>query len=281
MPSLLTQARNNADLPRSFATSIAAAVRHRKAYEEIEKYCMFIGYPRSGHSLVGSLLDAHPDAVISHELDALRYFKAGFRRDQVFALILEKQRRDAETGRWSGQYQYQVPNQWQGRYRRLRVLGDKKGGRSTRRMNQDPKLIDRVARMVKLPMRFVHVTRNPFDNISTMLGKKRERGTLDATIEEYFALCRGVVETHRRFGPEGVIDLRHEDLLADTETFLRTLCGFVDLEAEDDYVKDCASILFASPKRTRDSVDWSDAQVQRVHDGITEFPFLSGYTFES
>ncbi len=26
---------------------------------------MFIGYPRSGHSLVGSLLDAHPNIIVA------------------------------------------------------------------------------------------------------------------------------------------------------------------------------------------------------------------------
>ena len=46
-------------------------------FETIQLYCMFVGYPRSGHSLVGTLLDAHPDIVIAHELDALRHIRAG------------------------------------------------------------------------------------------------------------------------------------------------------------------------------------------------------------
>ena len=46
-------------------------------FETIQLYCMFVGYPRSGHSLVGAMFDAHPDIVIAHELDALRYLKAG------------------------------------------------------------------------------------------------------------------------------------------------------------------------------------------------------------
>ena len=39
---------------------------------------MFIGYPRSGHSLIGSLLDVHPNAIVAHELDALKFVGAGF-----------------------------------------------------------------------------------------------------------------------------------------------------------------------------------------------------------
>ena len=47
-------------------------------FKTVEKYCMFIGYPRSGHSLIGALLDAHPNIIIAHELNDLRYFARGF-----------------------------------------------------------------------------------------------------------------------------------------------------------------------------------------------------------
>ena len=46
-------------------------------FEKLQAYCMFIGYPRSGHSLVGSLLDAHPNIIIAHELNALQFVVAG------------------------------------------------------------------------------------------------------------------------------------------------------------------------------------------------------------
>jgi len=53
--------------------------------DRLEGYCMFIGYSRSGHTLVGSLLDAHPEMVIAHELDALKYIMAGFGRRTIFS----------------------------------------------------------------------------------------------------------------------------------------------------------------------------------------------------
>ncbi|KXJ24016.1 hypothetical protein AC249_AIPGENE25568 [Exaiptasia diaphana] len=39
----------------------------RMLYDNVETFVMFIGYPRSSHSLVGSLLDAHPEIIIPHE----------------------------------------------------------------------------------------------------------------------------------------------------------------------------------------------------------------------
>ena len=281
MSSLLQRAKNNADLPKAFVTSFVAGRKEREVFDSIERYCMFIGNPRSGHSLVGSLLDAHPEAVISHELDALRYVHAGFTRDQLYALILEKQRADAEAGRWSGVYQYAVPDQWQGRYSKLRVIGDKKGGRSTRRMLDNPRLLPKLRSLTGIPVRFVHIVRNPFDNITTMHGKKKDRSTLADTLAAYFRQCEGVEQTRRETADGEMLELRHEDLLVDTPAFLRTVCSFVGLEATDDYIASCASILFESPNRSREKGAWTPELIAEVERRMQAFSFLSSYSFES
>ena len=59
---------------------------------------MFVGYPRSGHSLIGSLLDAHPNMLVAHELSALKYLLAGFRKEQIFYLLLENSRAFTRPG---------------------------------------------------------------------------------------------------------------------------------------------------------------------------------------
>ena len=35
---------------------------------------MFIGYPRSSHSLVGAILGAHPEIIIPHQYDVIKYW---------------------------------------------------------------------------------------------------------------------------------------------------------------------------------------------------------------
>jgi len=45
-------------------------------FDKVRTYVMFVGYPRSGHSLIGSLLDAHPNVVIAHEMDALQFVQS-------------------------------------------------------------------------------------------------------------------------------------------------------------------------------------------------------------
>ena len=123
----MDRTRRWALLARAYVRSAHRSLRERTLFRDVSAYCMSVGYPRSGHTLVGSLLDTHPEIVIAHELDALRYVRLGFRRGQLYHLILETSHAFTEAGRvWTG-FDYRVPTGWQERVRLLRVIGDKKG----------------------------------------------------------------------------------------------------------------------------------------------------------
>ena len=49
---------------------------------------MFIGYPRSSHSLVGAILDAHPEIIIPHEYDVIAKWKMGLRTEKLQKYVL-------------------------------------------------------------------------------------------------------------------------------------------------------------------------------------------------
>ena len=104
-----------------------------KAYAHVKTLLFFIGYPRSRHSLLGSLLDAHPHMVIADEALALKrwcldpnkwmntsiynyydtIFQAsenavkGGRRSEVF---------EGSVANTTSGFSYYVPNQWQGSF---------------------------------------------------------------------------------------------------------------------------------------------------------------------
>jgi len=278
--SLLRLAGEASRLPRPYLASLYESWRNPTDFRDLRAFCMFLGYPRSGHSLVGSLLDAHPEMVIAHELDALKYVQARFGRRQLFHLLLGKSEEFTGRGRtWNG-YSYGVPGQWQGRYRRLRVIGDKKGGGSTHRLGSDPELLTRLRRTVRLPVKLVHVVRNPFDNISTIVLKtKKRRFTPEEGVEYYLSLCRTVREVKRRVDPADLFEMRHEEFVLRPRPKLEELCGFLGLEAPADYLDACAGVVFDLPRRTRHDLEWTPALLDRVRKGVDEFPFLHGYDF--
>ncbi len=267
-----------------YVRSELLARRDRAVLAGVGTYCLFIGHARSGHSILGALLDAHRRAVISDELDALRFVSRGFRRDQVLELSVEMARHQAraerrKAGRDGRVYSYFVPGQWQGRFERLDVVGDSRAGWTVRRLAADPGLLGRVeALMQPSEVRFIHVLRNPFDNISTMV--IRSGRWLDDAIDRYLENCRSILALAERTGPDRILRLRHEALVTEPRPTLARACTFLGLDAPDEYLDACAGILFAAPSRTRDRVAWEPADVGRVERGIEEFEFLRGYGFD-
>ena len=90
---------------------VATTRQSRKSadlFRHVETYCMFLGYPRSGHSIIGALLDAHPSAIIAHELADLKYIRAGFDRLRLFNLLLQNSQTRAHSKRKSGVYFYYI-----------------------------------------------------------------------------------------------------------------------------------------------------------------------------
>lgn len=261
-----------------YLKSFYKGFEYEKNFTSIERYCMFIGYPRSGHSLVGSLLDAHPNIVIAHELDALRYVKEGFNKKQLFYLLLEKSQRFTEAGReWTG-YSYAIPYQWNGRYRELKVIGDKKGGASTQQLAKNPELLQALKETIEVDLKIIHVIRNPYDNISTM--SKRIGQSLAKGIEDYFFLCKTVANIREKINQEDWIDVRLELLIDNPEYWLAKLCQFLGQEPPSDYLSDCASIVYKSPRNTRNEAPWTHELIQRVKNEMEKYPILNGYTYE-
>ena len=106
-------------------------------YDGVETFVMFIGYPRSSHSLVGAILDAHPEIIIPHEYGLMgkwkRFSPVKFhRRNNLFSALHQLSKRQAMFGirasanntKLSGNYTYtyHVPGLWQGGYQnRIKV----------------------------------------------------------------------------------------------------------------------------------------------------------------
>lgn len=257
-----------------------SAGRPPPALEEQAVFALFIGYPRSGHSLVGALLDAHAEMAVSHELDVLRFRAEGFSRDQILLLIAENCRRLGRLGRRWGRYGYAVPGAAQGSWRRLRVVGDKKGGETTRRLVVDPAALDGLEAFLALPLRFIHVVRDPADNISTMFLRHRAppgRDGLRMAIEHYRALARGNAALIRRLGPDRCITLWHEDFVADPKGGLGRLCRFLGVSADDAYLDAAARLVAPAPRRSRTEVEWPAAHRRALGLLMEEVPFLRRY----
>ena len=238
---------------------------------------MFLGFSRSGHSLVGALLDAHPNMIIAHELDVLKYIHTHFNKQQIYYLLLRRSQAFAAKGCQSGKYAYVVPNQWQGSYETLRIIGDKKGEGATRRLQASPWLLQRLLNTIPERLKVIQVVRNPYDNIASI--SKMYGWHLRQSAEHYFSLCETVATVQKRIPKNDLFELKHEAFVANPRAALQALCHFLGVEASDAYYTDCASIVTQSPHRTRQRVQWEPELIDLIQARMKPFPFLQGYTY--
>jgi len=268
--------------------SLLLTREERRSFDELTTFCCFVGHGRSGSTLVGALLNAHPNIVMSNELNALRRLDTGLTADQLYCVIDLVSRRQARRGSpGGGGYSYEVPGQWQGKHEGLRVIGDRKAGATAYEIVRNPLLLATLDRKVKLDKKFIHVIRNPFDAITTTYMYTIPKPTEDPDahllreIRNYFARSTAVRRIEERFGPQSLCHVFLERLIADPIGQLRDVCRFLGVEPSEDYLRDCAAILNRKPRESRSSLDWSDHRTAMVRQAMKHFPWFDEYAVHS
>lgn len=271
-------------MARRYLSTYYQVRKNPQQFRDVKCCCIFIGHTKSGSSMMGAMLDAHPNIILADGSDALQYVPAGFSKEQLFHILVKCSHREAMKGRVTARrlspYSFEVPNQWQGRYETLQVVGDTTSETALRRMANDPTLLVGLQKMMKgVEVKFVHVIRNPFDPISAM--RIRGKRTAENAIERYFSICEMLVETRKQLDESNLLALRYEDAVYQPQQKLAELCQYLGVTAGAHYLQASTSILHKTPERTRDRVPWTAAEIATVEKKIAMYDFLKGYSFEN
>lgn len=271
-----------------YYTSVRFAHLWRKYlpyYDQPHVLCIFAGYPRSGHTLIGALLNAHPEMLIAHELNLLHYVKAGYDRNGLFTKLIGQDKWFAARGNvWTG-YSYKVKGQWQGRFRELKVIGDKRGGTTSNELYERPSLLDDLKQTATLPLKIIHIYRNPFDNIATRArggnyyNRRVTPARLHQEIARHFQEVEAV-ENIRQKKQYDIYELSHEQFMADPRRHLTDMCRFLKVEPYEDYLDDSLRIIRKSRHKSRDKIQWDRQSIDAIYQHMAQYDFLKEYTFE-
>ena len=273
--------------PLAHVATLTAKNQFIDSFAKVETYCTFIGHSRSGHSLIAALLDAHPNIVMAHELRAVKYVQYGFGRSALYYLLLQMTKVRGHSWKRAGGYTYDVPNQWQGSFEEIRVIGDKHGEFTACVLGDNPQLLTKLRDTVKVPVKFIHVVRNPFDNIATLAVRGAQRRNsevqdrdIQTSIDNYFRVCESVMKVKAMADSSDILEIRQENFIKEPKEQLRELCLWLGVEPSSNYLDDCEKVVFESPRRSRDKFQWNKDLKQQVQSKIKLFPFLEGYTFD-
>ena len=166
-----------ATLQRRLKILITCARDYRHAhrhFRKTDKMCFFIGSGRTGSSLLGALLNAHPEIVIAHEYNLI-WRILGYKMPSLFLsthliemMFYTKQQNRKPGGLHHCGYRYYMEGMHQHDVSNPRVFGDKKATLFSLAVREyGPKKVETLLRG-GWPIRLIHIIRNPYDVIATM-----------------------------------------------------------------------------------------------------------------
>lgn len=240
---------------------------------DLHTFLLFIGYGRSGSTTVASVLNHHPNVLISNEMNIILKRKYDRRK------IITKIRKNAINNpiKWhSINYNFKGVNVDYNKNKSLiHVLGDKQANRTTIEEYRNDAIIWEFYN--KIPeLKFIHVIRNPFDIITTkyLKNKKKYKKNISNTVREFFDLTKTVHRVKKNFL---VYDIHLEDLINDHKGETKKLLDWVELRYNAKILNDCTHFLLNKKSVTRDKHVWTDGQKAKVKNFITGYDWFKDY----
>ncbi len=262
------------------------------SFKDIRIILLTIGFPRSGSSLLGYLLTAHPNMVVADEaLHPEQNIRLHSNLDKIFNQILE---RDYEvllkahiwlklkkisfntirTEDRAGRY-ILIHNQYQGRFGQLKVIGEKHSEQNTRDLSTNTlKTLTKRLEKKTSHLKFIFTVRNPYDMYST---SKR----YGSTINEFLRYCVQSEELAEKIDPQDIFYSKHEDMVANPRSQLAKICDFLQVPASSDYLDDCASVVNKETHKSRFERNWTKEEKQTIASLIEKYDFFSGYDWHT
>jgi hypothetical protein len=246
-------------------------------FTNVTNYVMFLRYKRSGSALLANLLDAHPNIVFvrNEELFAKwpRWKEQGPERmfDHLYNCTLRyKEKPFSANG-------YTYPIEGVGYTKEPLVIGHKSSTRRMMELAQDLDKFRAFEEFVGVPLKFVHLVRNPYDMVNARWQQKefrRKKADLFPIIEhlsEQLAMNRIM-----RGKAEDYYQIHYEDIVHDTKKEMWALCSFLGVGVSLVHLERCEALV--RPVLHAVMPEWKELDKAAVWELIQEYPeFLGRY----
>mmetsp|Transcript_33228 Transcript_33228/g.93160 ORF Transcript_33228/g.93160 Transcript_33228/m.93160 type:complete len:320 (+) Transcript_33228:72-1031(+) len=289
--------------------SILAHSRGESTYRNVTRFLLFVGHARTGHTLVGSIIDSHPNAIVANEADVLgRVLKKpeamvcgnGYTdcdqtdldkiRSFVTSVIVSNSKQNRNSGRFQTGYDYTIRVN---KSEIVLVLGDKKGGMTTSLLlkNNGSLFDERVSvlqRAFGVPVVFFHVLRNPFDMIATQAFRNQfghkvhfdsfknvSFDRITKAVKQFVAGEEAIAEMKK--GKYEVIDFFYEDLLDHTQKELERYAEVLNLPFSKLWRTEVEKLVYPTSHATRDLMAWPRDVYEVLKAFCEHVPLLSRY----
>ncbi len=246
-------------------------------FPSMKKFVLAVGNSRSGTSLVGAIIDAHPNMVCAHESRASQVHWAKYGRQKLLDEIFQMAASQRSMNRPSAGYEYGIDHEPK-RPETIRTVGDKVHNPALLRLHGDPKLLPTMRDMVGVPLRLVHVIRNPLDVVTTM--HLRSGAPIIDRMRWYFMHLDAGLSVRAAVGEDDWLDVHLERLISDSVEQISRLTGHLGEPVHEEYLARCRKRIFNAPKFTRDLSIWPSEAKQELRFRAKLYGWLAPYMDE-
>jgi hypothetical protein len=164
------------------------------------------------------------------------------------------------------------------------LVGDKTGHRTVEHLIGAPHALDELKQKISWPIKWIHVVRNPYDNLATWTKKNHESRTDKANIEvEFNIVFQKYKALNEKIGElkatEDVLTINHERVIKNVDKTLDELCNFLEIEKYDDWRARVIKAKWSEPRITRRNIKWTPEMRAKAAKLTKQYQWLNGYAF--
>jgi hypothetical protein len=254
-------------------------------FEDIEKICLFLGCNRSGSSLVRSILNAHPDVLISHETGRdscyIKMFNNQISKQEVLKNFYNNAINHSATSQRvyynfqtkemkTGVYDNTIKGHFQGKVDVLRVLGDKSGPWLCDMGYEFDKIHERLEDFFEKKVYYIHPIRHPFSNLLSIYGASESYGN-------FFKWSDGTKKTLEYLPKERVFNVPLEHLVERRGDFVKEIFDFLEVKTDEKLTTDISKVIFKEVNNKKYKEILTEDQIKNFKDMIKKYEWYDIY----
>ncbi len=239
--------------------------------KRVEGFAVFLGHAHSGHSLIGALLDSHPDAAITNELNVAKLLDDHqLSAHQLMSVILATSYENDRSDAWLNTgYSYKTNTGFQGLTKYPKIIGDKKGGGNTRIIRKNPEILERLYSLFGAKLKFIQVVRDPYDNIAAFSHYWGEQININH-VNRYFENLETALSIQKS-GCGDFFKLNYSDFMSEPKAVFKDLLNYLSLESDDDFLDAVLKIVRKKEHKRSEKIQWDASLLSEIERKIDYF----------